>query len=406
MSDHDYDVFTSDASVGGTTAGVGGRLRAAAERLRKGREAPATSAERGEESPILAFQTWCERFVKDRGKPLTQDEYFLAQQAFYAAHPGKGPTSSLMAPPPAPPAGVESQLEHLKTLPVGWDGYRAPQIDHQAIARAVAFLRSASIVPCAGGGVQLEWHQLDLDLEIEFEPDGTASGLLEFPAAKADLAPPAPSSEGLIAMENDARVLAREIGNVMSVAERRFDPDGDHRQMLRRLADWRTRLHKLDDALTAAAQHEAYKEKELARAYAGWNNEQTARIEAEATLSAQARQIKTLTRERDEAKRWLNDAGRSYAPCVEHQPDAWEGDGTCVICEGHALKARADAAESQLSTAREQLGTLRKYAKHQAECPREWVRGDHDPYLYLPCRCGLTEVMAALALPSPAGGAK
>jgi hypothetical protein len=25
-----------------------------------------------------------------------------------------------------------------------------------------------------------------------------------------------------------------------------------------------------------------------------------------------------------DAKRWLNDAGRAYAPCVQHQPDAWQ----------------------------------------------------------------------------------
>jgi hypothetical protein len=62
-----------------------------------------------EESPILAFQAWAERRTSIR-RPLTQDEYFLAQEAFFAAHPGKGPTSSTMgdALPPAPDAAVHS----------------------------------------------------------------------------------------------------------------------------------------------------------------------------------------------------------------------------------------------------------------------------------------------------------
>jgi hypothetical protein len=45
-------------------------------------------------SPILAFQAWVEQRVAATGRPLTQDEYFLAQAAFYAAHPGDGPHST------------------------------------------------------------------------------------------------------------------------------------------------------------------------------------------------------------------------------------------------------------------------------------------------------------------------
>ena len=41
--------------------------------------------------------------------------------------------------------------------------------------------------------------------------------------------------------------LARDIGTVLSVAERRTDPDEDHRQMLSRLSEWRARLFRLAD---------------------------------------------------------------------------------------------------------------------------------------------------------------
>ena len=80
-------------------------LRAAAALL------ASTPAPREDESPILAFQTWAEkRRVALRG-PMTQTEYFLAQEAFYAAHPGKGPTSTCMA------AGELSAWQPIETLP-------------------------------------------------------------------------------------------------------------------------------------------------------------------------------------------------------------------------------------------------------------------------------------------------
>ncbi len=63
---------------------------------------PPTSREPGEiallpkREPILDFQEWCSRYVKTLGRPLTQDEYFIAQAAFVAAHPSQGPLSSTM----------------------------------------------------------------------------------------------------------------------------------------------------------------------------------------------------------------------------------------------------------------------------------------------------------------------
>jgi hypothetical protein len=53
-------------------------------------------------SPVLAFQAWCEQRACLRG-PMTQDQYFLAQEAFFAAHPGQGPTSTVMTSSPVAP---------------------------------------------------------------------------------------------------------------------------------------------------------------------------------------------------------------------------------------------------------------------------------------------------------------
>jgi len=63
-----------------------------------------------QESPVLAFDAWLTAHVQATGKKLTQDEYFLAQAAFYAAHPGEGPQSALMAPPAPEPEQAPSEM--------------------------------------------------------------------------------------------------------------------------------------------------------------------------------------------------------------------------------------------------------------------------------------------------------
>lgn len=77
-------------------------LRAEVARLTAERDTPA-------ESCVLAFHRWAEDRVKRGARRFTQDEYAAAQEAFYAAHPGDGPHSTLMATP-----------DTLPPLPSGW----------------------------------------------------------------------------------------------------------------------------------------------------------------------------------------------------------------------------------------------------------------------------------------------
>lgn len=42
----------------------------------------------------------------------------------------------------------------------------------------------------------------------------------------------------------------------------------------------------------------------------------------------------------EQAERELAEAREAYAICRDHLPDRWEGDGTCVICEGQRLEAK------------------------------------------------------------------
>jgi hypothetical protein len=66
----------------------------------------------------------------------------------------------------------------LITLEPNWDSYRGKAIEGAVINRAMtlldALLKPASpppsIVPLSSGGLQVEWHRDDRDLEIVFEP--------------------------------------------------------------------------------------------------------------------------------------------------------------------------------------------------------------------------------------------
>jgi hypothetical protein len=69
---------------------------------------------------------------------------------------------------------VVRRLSDLRELTPGWDGYRAPALSHGAVSFAIELLgkvmRSRTplpqLVPSSVGGVQIEWHEKDIDLEI------------------------------------------------------------------------------------------------------------------------------------------------------------------------------------------------------------------------------------------------
>jgi hypothetical protein len=65
-------------------------------------------------------------------------------------------------------------LIQLSELPDGWNSYRAKKIDKANIAAALLFLLNhltpesslPHVVPTVRGGVQLEWHTLNGDIEV------------------------------------------------------------------------------------------------------------------------------------------------------------------------------------------------------------------------------------------------
>lgn len=74
---------------------------------------------------------------------------------------------------------VNARIAHLRRLKENWDGEGAPAIDYECCMRSIVFLLNTAanetpapqIVPTSSGGLQLEWHEADIDLEIRFSPE-------------------------------------------------------------------------------------------------------------------------------------------------------------------------------------------------------------------------------------------
>jgi hypothetical protein len=93
----------------------------------------------------------------------------------------------------------------MATLQPNWDSYGAAPIDTRAIEAARSFEATFWRVPTCNGGVQLEWHALDIDLEVAIASDGTVEGVfvhhprweLESPEAQPSPAPPDPIASAM-----------------------------------------------------------------------------------------------------------------------------------------------------------------------------------------------------------------
>lgn len=75
---------------------------------------------------------------------------------------------------------VERQLEEIRTLGEGWDGFRAGPIRLDVIEFADQVLRqimrsttpAPHVTPMSHEGLMLEWHENGINLEIEIEKPG------------------------------------------------------------------------------------------------------------------------------------------------------------------------------------------------------------------------------------------
>lgn len=69
---------------------------------------------------------------------------------------------------------ARATLDRLADLKANWDSYGAPALSSAALKVARTMLDAPQVVPTPGGGIQLEWHQDGLDIEIVI-PAGVAN---------------------------------------------------------------------------------------------------------------------------------------------------------------------------------------------------------------------------------------
>jgi hypothetical protein len=74
---------------------------------------------------------------------------------------------------------ARSRIDRLRALPSGWDGRQAQQVTDDASRAAILVVAgvavaglTAQIFPVPEGGLQVEWHYHDWDLEIEVSDTG------------------------------------------------------------------------------------------------------------------------------------------------------------------------------------------------------------------------------------------
>ena len=82
---------------------------------------------------------------------------------------------------------LDAKFDRLKALLPNWDTYGAPSIAPSILAEARAWLDSVHVIPCSDGGVQLEWHRNDVDVEVTFRADATVEAWASDPNEPAGI---------------------------------------------------------------------------------------------------------------------------------------------------------------------------------------------------------------------------
>ncbi|MGO8871238.1 MAG: hypothetical protein ACLQPH_07510 [Acidimicrobiales bacterium] len=111
------------------------------------------------------------------GATLSSNVYFVASMRPFAG--------VALNPAPGWMSEILDRVRRLSSLPPGWDGHRSRPVSHAALTAALRFVAQLaphvrvppSMVPTVTGGVALEWHRGDTDLEIEFPVSGSATVL-------------------------------------------------------------------------------------------------------------------------------------------------------------------------------------------------------------------------------------
>jgi hypothetical protein len=102
-------------------------------------------------------------------------------------------------------------IAQLLELPAGWDSYGAARIDPNAGARLLNLLGEIMrpgtplprLVPDAGAGLQIEWAQQGLELELAVDPNGSVEAFFAEPDAGIEWEGPYPDCRIVVAAAID-----------------------------------------------------------------------------------------------------------------------------------------------------------------------------------------------------------
>jgi len=110
---------------------------------------------------------------------------------------------------------VQQRLTSISKLQPGWDTYQSQRPSDTACAQAKMWISqyadgtmpTPSVVPCADGSVQIEWHTNDVNFDVTFKPDGSSEFFFE------DLRNSETTDGDLIHDVLDVRKLLLRLGN-------------------------------------------------------------------------------------------------------------------------------------------------------------------------------------------------
>jgi hypothetical protein len=86
-----------------------------------------------------------------------------------------------------------------------------------------------------------------------------------------------------------------------------------------------------------------------------------------AEIEEAAKMLESALALHDEHERLLTDLRESFNLCPSHQPDQWEGDGTCVICEAVSITRELERLKAAHAT------LLSREAKEEALYYASWA---------------------------------
>ncbi len=132
---------------------------------------------------------------------------------------------------------VIQRAGELLQLKANWNTYGGKPIEKKAMAAALAFIERMmrtpipypQLVPCSNGGVQIEWHERGIDIEVEFYPNGSVGIAFEDEELNQEMSKEGPGAKACLEYVRLwlSRIITRRVRPVeKKVADNTFKTEG------------------------------------------------------------------------------------------------------------------------------------------------------------------------------------